>query len=109
MTRPTLQDTLIALFDLGRLDRPATADSLAEVLGASALRVAETLLELERRGLVDAGRCRLTMIGLAVAASVTTETRTARAEDAAHPRAQDADPTPDAGERPTPSTFPRAA
>lgn len=56
------------LLSLG--DRPATAGRLGARLGVSPLRVAEGLLHLERRGLVDAGRARLTLRGLAIAAAL---------------------------------------
>lgn len=69
--------TLIALFDLAQGDDPARADNLAGRIGATPTAVAEALLHLERRGLVDAGRARLTMRGLAAAAALRTHARRA--------------------------------
>jgi Mn-dependent DtxR family transcriptional regulator len=53
-------------------DRAPDAGSIAKALGARPTQVGEALLVLERRGLVDAARVRLTMVGLAVAAACLT-------------------------------------
>lgn len=74
-----LLDLLLSL-----ADRPATAGRLGMRLGVSPLRVAEGLLHLERRGLVDAGKARLTLRGLAIASALRAareEQRTAMAAD----------------------------
>jgi Mn-dependent DtxR family transcriptional regulator len=66
-----LASLLIALLDLAENDIPASAGALATRVGdLRPTEVAEALLVLERRGLVDAGRARLTFAGLAVAASL---------------------------------------
>ena len=64
---PITQHTLYALFCLSRDTRHISAASLAAVLGVTATQAAAALLELERAGLVDASRARLTMLGLATA------------------------------------------
>jgi Mn-dependent DtxR family transcriptional regulator len=63
-------DLLIALLDLAQNDQAAQAGALAARVDARPLDVAEALVSLERRGLVDAGRARLTFGGLAVAAAL---------------------------------------
>jgi predicted ArsR family transcriptional regulator len=60
---------LLALFDLARGDRPATVDRLAARLALSADAVRAGLAALERAGLADAMRVRLTLPGLAWAAA----------------------------------------
>jgi hypothetical protein len=67
-----LFDTLDALFTQSRDGRP-DVDGLAHLVGACPQRVAEALSHLERRGLVDAQRARLTLRGLAVAAALHAE------------------------------------
>lgn len=67
MTDQLIQRTLQAIFSLSRETLPVDATSLARVVGTSPMRVAEALVELERRGWVDASRARLTMLGLAKA------------------------------------------
>lgn len=67
--------TLRALFQLARTDLPADAGTLAARLGVRPVRLAQALLHLERKGLVDAGRVRLTLHGLAVAASLDAALR----------------------------------
>lgn len=64
-------------------DRPATAGLLGARLGVSRLRVGEGLLHLERRGLVDAGRARLTLRGLAIASALRAARVPERAVSAA--------------------------
>jgi hypothetical protein len=64
---PITQQTLYALFCLSRDTRHISASSLAAALGLTATRTAAALVELERAGLVDASRARLTMLGLATA------------------------------------------
>ena len=67
---PITQQTLYALFCLSRDTRHISAASLAAVLGVTATQAAAALLELERAGLVDASRARLTMLGLATASRI---------------------------------------
>ena len=57
------------LYLLAQADLPARVDILARALRSAPLTIAQALLRLESRGLVDAGRCRLTMTGLVIAAS----------------------------------------
>jgi hypothetical protein len=61
---------LIALFELCRDNRRVTARTLAETAGTTATLAASCLLALERAGLCDASRARLTMVGLARAAQL---------------------------------------
>jgi hypothetical protein len=56
---------LHSLFHLSRANRPTDASALAEAAGVSATRAGAALCTLERLGLVDATRARLTMLGLA--------------------------------------------
>jgi len=58
---------LYALFALSRDTLPIDAARLGAAVGVGATRAAETLVSLERAGLVDASRARLTMLGLAKA------------------------------------------
>jgi len=67
MTDQLLHHTLQAIFSLSRETLPIDATSIARVVGTSPVRVAEALVELEKRGWVDASRARLTMLGLAKA------------------------------------------
>lgn len=76
--------TLDALLELTAVSRPETG-ALCRLVGASPTRVAEALLHLERRGLVDASRVRLTMSGLA-AASALRECAPALARPRPRPR-----------------------
>jgi hypothetical protein len=65
---PCAHQVLRALFELARLDCPASAGVLASCLHISATQAARALLLLEERGLVRAECARLTMSGLATAA-----------------------------------------
>ena len=67
---PITQQTLYVLFCLSRDTRHISAASIAAVLGITPTQAAAALVELERAGLVDASRARLTMIGLATAARI---------------------------------------
>ena len=73
----TLASLLLALFDLVRLGLPVDADCVAGRLGIEPARVERALGELDRRGLVDAPRVRLTLSGLALASQLDME-RSAR-------------------------------
>lgn len=68
MTDPTLQSILHALFVLSRDTRHISATTLAAAAGVTPTRAGQALLALERAGLVDASRARLTMRGLVAAA-----------------------------------------
>ena len=61
------QQTLHALFRFSRDTRRISASTLAAALSCTPTRVARALVALERAGLVDASRARLTMLGLATA------------------------------------------
>jgi Mn-dependent DtxR family transcriptional regulator len=61
---------LVALFDLAQLDRAASVSAVAERLGQGRREVAEGLSQLDRLGLIRAETCRLTLRGLARAASL---------------------------------------
>jgi hypothetical protein len=67
MTDPTEQQVLHALFCLSRANQHISATTLAASVGTTPTRAAAGLLALERAGLVDATRARLTMLGLATA------------------------------------------
>lgn len=58
---------LYALFCFSRDTRHISATTLADAVGLTATRTAAILVTLERAGLVDASRARLTLIGLATA------------------------------------------
>jgi hypothetical protein len=75
MTREQALAVLFAVYDLAAADMPADAGRLAERVGFSKVAVAEVLLHLERRGLVDAGKVRLTIRGLAIAHALTEHAR----------------------------------
>jgi hypothetical protein len=59
---------LHALFALSRDTQHISAATLADAVGTTPTRAAATLIALERAGLCDASRARLTMLGLAKAA-----------------------------------------
>jgi hypothetical protein len=59
---------LIALFELCRDTSHVSARTLADAAGTTPTRAAACLLALERAGLCDASRARLTMLGLATVA-----------------------------------------
>jgi hypothetical protein len=69
-TNPNLS-VLVALLDLARLNRPANITRVSGRLGMSADETRAILLALEKRGLADATRVRLTLSGLALAVSMT--------------------------------------
>ena len=65
----SLQRKLLhALFALSRDTRHISARTLADAVGTTPTRAAAGLIALERAGLCDASRARLTMVGLATAA-----------------------------------------
>jgi hypothetical protein len=70
MTDAISQSILRALFCLSRETRHISATTLAAVAGVTPTRAAQALLALERAGLVDASRARLTMRGLVAAAQL---------------------------------------
>lgn len=58
---------LFALFDLAQENRPAHLGNVAARLATERKDLVRALKDLERKGLVDAARCRLTMQGLLTA------------------------------------------
>jgi Mn-dependent DtxR family transcriptional regulator len=75
MTQDEILSVLFALHDLARADVPAHAGEIGLRLGLSATRVGEGLVHLERRGLADAARVRLTMQGLVIARAFAAHAR----------------------------------
>jgi hypothetical protein len=71
MNQATTDRTLFALFCLSRDTRHIDATEIARAAGISPTVAAEALVVLERAGLVDATRARLTMLGLARAAKLS--------------------------------------
>ncbi len=69
---------LLCLHELSRTGCPADLGVLAGRLGWGVGRVVRVIEALDGKGLVDRPRCRLTMAGLAIAASV------AASQSAAH-------------------------
>jgi DNA-binding IclR family transcriptional regulator len=67
MIDSTQQQALYALFCLSRDTRRINARTLGAALSLTPTQAARALVELERAGLVDATRARLTMLGLATA------------------------------------------
>jgi hypothetical protein len=60
-------DVLIVLFQLSRDTQHISAQTLAEAVHETPTQIGAALVRLERRGLVDATRARLTMMGLMLA------------------------------------------
>lgn len=69
MSDPVDSLILYALFCLCRDNRHISAATLARAARTTPTRAAAALVSLERAGLVDASRVRLTMLGLARAAA----------------------------------------
>jgi DNA-binding transcriptional ArsR family regulator len=70
MNQATTDRILFALFCLSRDTRHIDATELASLAGVSPTVAGQALVLLERAGLVDATRARLTMLGLARAAKL---------------------------------------
>lgn len=70
---------LRTLFEMAAEDEPAHLVLLGARMGMTCSRTAQALAELERAGLVDADRVRLTMAGLAWAAIAPRRDRVDRA------------------------------
>ncbi|MGE0328843.1 MAG: hypothetical protein AB7S68_41390 [Polyangiaceae bacterium] len=64
---------LVELYQQSRDTRRPNSLSLGRALDLSRAETAEALLRLEARGLVDAGRARLTMRGLDIAAQLASQ------------------------------------
>jgi DNA-binding IclR family transcriptional regulator len=77
MNNHMMESALRVLFLLAREDIHADLSLLAQVIGAPPIEAGRQLAELERHGLVDAHRVRLTMTGLVVAASLDAQERKA--------------------------------
>jgi len=61
---------LETLYELGRADIPATPDVVATWLDVPRDHVQALITRLDTQGLVDEGRCRLSMRGLVLAVSM---------------------------------------
>jgi Mn-dependent DtxR family transcriptional regulator len=61
---------LETLYEVGRVDIPATPEVLATWLDVPEARVQELLKRLDAQGLVDGPRCRLSMRGLVLAVAL---------------------------------------
>jgi DNA-binding IclR family transcriptional regulator len=70
MTHSTTDRVLYALYCFSRDTCRIDASELARAVGLTASKAAGALIELERAGLVDAGRARLTLLGLARAVAL---------------------------------------
>jgi DNA-binding MarR family transcriptional regulator len=78
MINDDLYATLFALFNLSKATLPIDASAIGELINLSPTEVGMALVELERSGLVDASRARLTMAGLVVALSPKAKAGAAR-------------------------------
>ena len=74
---------LETLYELGRADIGATPEVLGTWLDVPASRVQSLLARLDAQGLVDGGRCRLSMRGLVLAVSMHGAQKLARQATAA--------------------------
>ncbi len=76
-----MNDTRLQILDIlrQRADRRTDVGHLAARLSVSRTQVAEALLHLERKGLVDAGELRLTLGGLAAAQALAAQVRSVAA------------------------------
>ena len=74
---------LETLYELGRADTPATPEVVATWLDVPATHVQELLARLDAQGLVDAGRCRLSMQGLVLALTMQGAQKLSRQSTAA--------------------------
>jgi Mn-dependent DtxR family transcriptional regulator len=66
------QSVLRVLYHLGRNDRSADLALVAEELGLSCVETDDLFVGLERAGLLDAERVRLTLPGLCLAVSLAS-------------------------------------
>ncbi len=66
----THQAVLVTLLDFAQNDRHATVLRLADALELPRATIDHALLQLDRAGLVDAARVRLSLFGLAMAAAM---------------------------------------
>ncbi len=69
MLHHTLNRILHVILDMGKRDERPELTTLAARIGASCTTTLDALSALDRMGLVDADRVRLTMAGLVLAAS----------------------------------------
>lgn len=83
MDQNILAATLLALFDLAREGQPAHMGNLADRIGVPRKDAVRALVELEKRGLCDAARARLSMKGLVVVSSLRKAPQKARRSRAA--------------------------
>lgn len=83
MDQNLLAAVLLALFDLARDGQPAHMGNVADRIGVPRKDAVRALKDLERRGLCEAARTRLTLKGLVVAASLRKAPKQARRSHAA--------------------------
>jgi hypothetical protein len=69
MQTPTALSLFHLMFDEARRSQPPSRERLCLLLGLSVESLESALVSLERVGLVDASRARLTMHGLTIAAA----------------------------------------
>jgi hypothetical protein len=69
MQNTLLVQVLVTMLDQAQLVRPPGRTRLAKLLGRDLCEIDSALSQLDREGLVDAARVRLTFPGLTVAAS----------------------------------------
>lgn len=74
MDQGTTDRILIALYRLSRDTCPIDATALARAIDVRAIAAAQALIALERAGLADATRARLTLFGLARAVRLDADT-----------------------------------
>ena len=80
----TTHAALQVLYNLARDDQPADLSLLAEKLGVSCVQADMLLAALDRAGLVDADKVRLTLTGLTIA--VSTDARRSQRATERRPR-----------------------
>jgi len=73
---------LLTLAEISRLDGPTGLGVLAGRLGWGVGRVVRVVAALDAKGLVDRPNCRLTMAGLAIAATLASHAQSAPASKA---------------------------
>jgi DNA-binding transcriptional ArsR family regulator len=110
MTDHTTDRILYALYCFSRDTCRIDATELARAVGVTPTLAANALVTLERAGLVDATRARLTMLGLARAAALGASSSGGPAVDLAHatPRVRAAETSTIAAQASAPAPDPAA-
>lgn len=101
--------TLDSLHFLSGSGLPTDAGGIGRRIGRSASEVAQALLHLERRGLVDASRARLTLQGLAAAVALAAQRERAQPERTQPERTQPERAQPERSAQPARSVVRAAA